>query len=887
MPTGVRVRRAVDGIRGVGRAAAPGALRAQAGPVSIENTTPSAIGGAVWSALAGPWEIDFSYASMRAVERHPFNDSTGPRSFWWVLRRDGEPIGMYAGYITETYNFSTLFTVGPLHVLATVVDVGYRWLNRHGLYRHLNRYGMARLLRISAGRSRVMFLGGHTADVGGHVIGEATRDEPAATYLPAIVRMIEAHARWQGVEQITFREAAERDAGPFRYPSLWEARDAGGKQILPAAGYRRNPGFPPGYLDLREVQARFPNDGDGVYAYYRHESPAAFAAYDSARRSWLTEMAAQPDGAAADASSAAVVLRHPHLAMRTEETRLHRFRGQLFRSGILPDALVGLAQLDHAERALKTAPQTMRRLERLRGVRAELQRRAAVIAAELPAGADAEAHLSARALAAGDAERDWAAIRRLAAAHAEERNGTARADPRFASLSSGLRSKYTELVAGRIRHEDLEQRRLLTQLGWRADAPAEERARIEAIHEERLALARTEGPRDRVLRRLRTEIAQLVKATGVKAEEAQRWADAQELLDRHGGHLPAEIEAILDRLATIRAREAETSQAITDGEEHLQHEATAIQAMLLGRAGDAMREDLEHGRRAGFRKEQDRIATQRAGGRAPASARERRALLEAALRYRPLDYRRMLIDIEGLRDSDRDRLVREHEAYQATIRRAAPDQPEPEMPAFDDEGYLAEGLQFVGRDERVWTNLPDQDQVTRLYHRTMAASMIRHDVEDWPYRAAYREAGRETGDEIHVSTLRAGGPTGPIVAAVSLKRSPAGHFRPERIAKPGGDFGAYYALVLLVMAHEVERGGTWCSLGQTSQGTKMRDFGASFIDVREYTRFRGLVPLLFGFDLIRRQAFRKIHVDRILEIAALPPDEREAATKRHGIRWHI
>jgi hypothetical protein len=140
---------------------------------------------------------------------------------------------------------------------------------------------------------------------------------------------------------------------------------------------------------------------------------------------------------------------------------------------------------------------------------------------------------------------------------------------------------------------------------------------------------------------------------------------------------------------------------------------------------------------------------------------------------------------------------------------------------------------------------------------------------------------------MHMATLRAGGPDGPIVAAVTLKRSPAGHFRPERIAKPGPDFGAYYALVILVMANELSTGATFCSLGQTAQGTKMREFGAAFIDVREYTRFHGLIPVLFNFDRIRRRAFRRVHVDRILEIAALPPSERAAASKRHGIRWRI
>jgi hypothetical protein len=243
--------------------------------------------------------------------------------------------------------------------------------------------------------------------------------------------------------------------------------------------------------------------------------------------------------------------------------------------------------------------------------------------------------------------------------------------------------------------------------------------------------------------------------------------------------------------------------------------------------------------------------------------------------------------VESLRDSDRERIVREHEAHRAAVRAAAPDQPGPVPPAFDAEGYLAAGLTFVPRDERVWTNLSDQDRITVLYHRTMANSLIRHDVEDWPYRVAYRDAGRETGDELHIATLRAGGPEGPIAAAVSLKRSPAGHFRPERIAKSGTDFGAYYSLVLLVMAHELSLGGSLCSLGQTAQGTKLREFGATFVDVHQYTRFRGLIPRLLGFDLIRRAAFRRVRLDRILEFAALPPEERREAARRHGFRWRF
>jgi hypothetical protein len=373
----------------------------------------------------------------------------------------------------------------------------------------------------------------------------------------------------------------------------------------------------------------------------------------------------------------------------------------------------------------------------------------------------------------------------------------------------------------------------------------------------------------------------------VRAEDAQCWVQAFDLLDRNGGRLPAAAAAVAERLATLAVRLAAVAQAIDAADGHLRKEALDVERLLLGQAAAAVRDDLERAMRAGFRREQDRLAAERGGGRAPGSSAERREWLTAALRYRPLDYGRLLRDNENLRDTDRDRLVREYREHQAAVRRGTPAQPGPEMPEFDAEGYLARGLLFSGRDDRVWTNLADQDQITRLYHRTMAASQIRHDVEDWPYRAAYRAAGRETGDQIHIATLRAGGPSGPIVAAVTVKRSRAGHFRPERIAKPGHDFGAYYSLVLLVMAYEVERGGTWCSLGQTSQGTKMREFGAAFIDVHEYTRFRGLVPRLLGFDLFRRRAYREIHVDQILQLAAMRPEARAEEARRHGIRWHI
>lgn len=867
-----------------------GARRAEPPGLVVEPTRPSAIGAQAWSSIAGPWEIDYSYASMRAVEAHPFNDSDGPDTFWWLLRLDGRPVGFYTGYVTETYNFATLFAFGVLRATSRAADAVYLWLNRRGLYRRLHRFGLARIARINAGRTRVLFLSTPTADVGGQLIGEAARDLPPETYLPALVRMIEQEAGARGAEQITFREAAEGDGGPFRYPNLWRARDASGRRILEAAGYHRDPGFPPAFVDLRAVQAQRPNDGDAIYAFYRHETAAAFVAYDGARAAWLAEAAATRVTDATAALPMEDVLRHPSLAARSDETRLHRFRAQLFRCGILPDALVELAQLDRAERGLKSAPRTAHRLEGLRAQRDDLRRQAAILEASASGSAheDPDTVVRARRILSGEGPPASAAgdVRRLAGAHRAERALFAAADQRFATLPSSLRSTYLQLAAGRIRNPEAERRRLLTTLGWTVDAPAETSAALEAELDARIALAASEADRDRELRRRRSEIAELRRTTGVRPEEAGAWLRAMDLLERNGGSLPEGLDAPAAELASLRARLDDAERAIADGEAHLHRVGLEIQGLLLGEAADAVGTELRAAMHAAYRREQDRIAAAKDGA-PPRSAAERRSRLVEYLQHRPLDFGRLLVGIDSLRDTDRDRLVREHEAHRAAVRAMSPDQPGPVLPAFDAEGYLAEGLRFIPRDERVWTNLGDQDRITRLYARTMTGSMIRHDVEDWPYRAAYRAAGRESGDQMHVSTLRAGGPEGPIVAAVTLKRSPAGHFRPERIAKPGPDFGAYYTLVIMVMAHELSLAGTFCSLGQTAQGTKLREFGAEFIDVREYTRFHGFVPILFSFDRIRRRAFRKIHVDRILEIAALPPSERAAARRRHGIRWRI
>ena len=510
-------------------------------------------------------------------------------------------------------------------------------------------------------------------------------------------------------------------------------------------------------------------------------------------------------------------------------------------------------------------------------MQAELSRRIAGAAAPLPPDLAAELPALLRGRAAAQDGRvpaeAAAAVARLAAASEEEARIVATMDPRFASLPSARRSTLHQLADGRIRDPERERAKLRRELGDGVD--------------EFVAIAAAEGERSRAVRRLRAEIADLQRLTGIQPGQAPLLARAQAILAEHAGRLPEAAVVVVDSLAPLEARRLDVERRLRPAEMLLEREAAELRRLLLGEASAEVQADLRRTMAATFRKEQDRVATEAGGGVPPRSARERRQRLEAALAHRPLDYGRMLRGVESLRDTDRRRIVREHEAHQAAIRAAAPDQPGPVPPAFDDDGYLASGLHLVARDERVWTNLSDQDRITALYHRTMANSLIRHDVEDWPYRVAYREAGRQTGDQLHISTLRAGGPEGPIVAAVSLKRSRAGHFRPERIAKAGNDFGAYYSLVLLVMANELASGGTLCSLGQTAQGTKMRDFGATFVDVHQYTRFRGLIPRLLGFDLVRRAAFRRVRLDRILEFAAMPPEERREAARRHGFRWRF
>jgi hypothetical protein len=386
---------------------------------------------------------------------------------------------------------------------------------------------------------------------------------------------------------------------------------------------------------------------------------------------------------------------------------------------------------------------------------------------------------------------------------------------------------------------------------------------------------------------VRRRIAELVRVTGVAPEDADEARKAEELLIRSGGELPSEVAAALSRLAALRERRAEADASIAAGDERLVRESARLQRLLLGDEREGVRRELERAMVREFRREQDRIATDRGHGVAPRSADERRARLSAAVSYESLDYPRLLRATGALRKVDRHRLLAEHRRHRADVRRDHPDQPGPDAPAFDAEGYFARGLWFSGRDERVWVNLADQDRITQLYHAVMAKSLIRHDVMTWPYYAAYRAAGHASRDELHFATLRVGGPAGPLVAAVSVKRSIAGHFRPERIALNGIDFGAYHALVILTIANELRLGGTFCSLGQTSQGTKLRDFGASFIDAHEYTAFRGLTARVFGLDRARRATFAEVHIDRILEIAALPPEERAEASRRHGIRWHI
>jgi hypothetical protein len=289
---------------------------------------------------------------------------------------------------------------------------------------------------------------------------------------------------------------------------------------------------------------------------------------------------------------------------------------------------------------------------------------------------------------------------------------------------------------------------------------------------------------------------------------------------------------------------------------------------------------------AEFRREQDRVA---AGwlGRTATGPAERRMGLERALRYRRLDYARLLARLDTLRDEDCERMLRHHAAHRDLVRAEHPDQPGPDEPRFEEDGHFSDGLLFEPRDERVWTNLADQDRITDLYHRVMAKSHIRHEVLDWPYYDAYRRAGQESGDELHFATLRAGGPAGPIVAALTVKRSPAGHVRPERIALSGVDFGAYHTLIVMTLAYEFAHGATFVSLGQTSQGVKLRDLGMSFTDAHEYTRFQGLGARLLGFDRARQRAFDHIVLDELLEVAALRPEKRATEARRRGIRWHV
>jgi hypothetical protein len=908
--------------------------------VSVEPTRPSEVGPEAWRDLVGPWEIDYSYANMRALEEHPFNDSTGPRTFWWLVRRGHENLGLYAGYVTETYNFATLFTVGWLRVFCDYSDWLYRLLNRHGLFRPLDRVGIGSLLRIFTGRTRVMFLGAHTADVGGQVLGPRFQQYQPDAYMPAIASMIDRESRALRVEQITFREVSERAAGPFHYENLWLARWPDGRPVLETVGFLRDPGLPAAYLDMREIAIRHPNEGDLVYAFYRHNTAAEFLDYEAARRAWQTEtgqlLATDPTLQLPFDRIAT----HPRSRNRTEETRLIRFRNQLFRGGLLPPALVGLAELDRVEGALTNALRTTRRLERWRAVAEGLSVRIADLEARLPSDMSVETYRRAHELVrlradvatavelkariggtpsssqlegAADLETQFRTIARriglrpgeqptalvealkarerdllpLADAHRREQAILARINPDFAALSSELRRKLIDLAAGRIRQRDLEERRVLESLGSSVDGPHASNIAVRARFDNYLGLAVQNADLDRELRAARTQITLLSRRTRVKTEEAEACWAAMRLLASHGDRLPEAVVAVLAGVETLRQRLAEIRAALDAGERHLADAATRLQPLLTGAADDMVRAELLREMRYKFRKEQDRIATDGFGGVPPTSAAERRSRLESVLSYRPVDYGRILLGQEGLRDTDRERVLREHREYRDSVRERWPDQPGPVAPTFDEDGYLVAGLVFTARDERVWTNLADQDRMTDLYHRVMAKSLIRHEVVDWPYYASYRAAAAQSGDELHFGTLRAGGENGPMVGAVTVKRSAAGHFRPERIALSGTDFGAYHSLVILVMANEMSLGGTYCSLGQTSQGTKLRDFGASFTDAHEYSRFQGIAAKVFRFDRVRRKTFKSIHMDRILEIAAMPPEQRDEAARRAGIRWHI